>query len=194
MLFRLFFSLMFLKIDSGDGAGSGDGGSGEFDYDALNIDNADNPNNSNNSDSNPGVQPPKQNNDNDKSSDEDTKVKDLESKIEEQQKFIDEQKNIQAINEAVGDIKNRISDFSIDAVYAHLKEMHKTDPQKANAYNNPIGWENIWNQIKPNDVKNDRVNYGRNTAPVERDEEVFAMVKNGGASFKDEADVLGKLL
>jgi len=128
------------------------------------------------------------------SSFESKKIAELEKQLEENQKFIEEQQNIQAVNDAIVDIKKRVSGFDADAVYEHLKKLNESDPQKAMEYNNPIGWENIWYQIRPATSKSDNVSFGRNSKPVDRDEEVFELVKSGGASLKDEADVLGKLL
>jgi len=189
--YKFLFSLMLLKIVDENGAGSV--------YDDLEIDdNVDDTLNSNE----------EQNKEEEKTlanmklekkisrtdNEESLEVEELKKQLEENQKYIDEQKNIQAINDSVADIKSRISDFDVDAVYNYLKDMNKTNPQKASLYNNPIGWENIWYQIRAQNPRNDNVHFGRNTQMVNRDDEVFSLVKSGSASIKDEADVLGKLL
>ena len=46
------------------------------------------------------------------------------------------------------DIKSRIPEFNISEVYKYLKELHKTNPSEAQALNHPIGWEEVWIQIK----------------------------------------------
>lgn len=122
------------------------------------------------------------------------RIKELEEELKKSNSYIEEQKNIQAVNEAILNIKSKMADFDEKAVYEHLKELNKTDPAKAQMYNNPIGWENIWNEIKPKDTKNDNVSYGRNTQNVNRDDEVLELVKSGNASMKDEVDLIGKFL
>lgn len=186
--FKLLSLLMFSKIDGGDGAGSG-----ESIYGDLNIDNDDNTN-PNGDGATPTTNENNQQTSQAQGGNDNERIRELEKQLEENQKYIEEQKGIQAVNDAIADIKSRTASFDADAVYEHLKELNKTDPKKAAMYNNPIGWENIWNQIKPVDVRNDNVNSWRNSTPVNRDEEVFDLVKNGSASVKDEADVLGKLL
>lgn len=121
-------------------------------------------------------------------------VKALKVKVEEQDKYIQEQINQKVVGEAVSEIKTRHSDFDEKQVYEYLKELNSKDPGKAAALNNPVGWENIWYQIRPVDVHNDRFHIGRNVAPVDRNDEVFGLVKSGSATLADEADVVGKLL
>lgn len=121
-------------------------------------------------------------------------VKALKAKVDEQDKYIQEQVNQKAIGEAVSEIKTRHNDFDEKQVYEYLKDLNTKDPQKAAALNNPIGWENIWYQIRPVDVHNDSFSRGRNVAPIDRNDEVFGLVKSGSATLSDEADVVGKLL
>jgi len=49
-----------------------------------------------------------------------------------------------AILSAVENIQVDYPAFDIDKVSGFLQEMHKTDPQKAQSYNSPAGWEAIW--------------------------------------------------
>lgn len=55
---------------------------------------------------------------------------------------------MEEIIKTIEDIKSRIPSFKISAVYSHLKELNKTKPNEAQALNNPIGWEKVWNQIR----------------------------------------------
>lgn len=184
---RLFFGLFLFSrfIVDGDGAG------GDSYYDDIDID-----------DNDGGEPTPTVTSKDDKQTttptvatpDPSKKIEELETKLKEQEEFISQQKNQTAITEAISDIKTRMADFDEKAVYEHLKKMNETDPKKAQAYNNPIGWENIWNQIKPVAPSNDRFTRGRNTEPVNRDDEVFSLVKSGGATLADEADVVAKYL
>jgi len=189
--YRFLFSLMLFKIVDESGAGSV--------YDDLEIDDnvadTSNINEEQNKEEEKALANMKLEKKISRTDNEESlEVEELKKQLEENQKYIDEQKNIQAINDSVADIKSRISDFDVDAVYNYLKDINKTNPQKAAMYNNPIGWENIWYQIRPQSPKNDNVHFGRNTQAVNRDDEVFSLVKSGSASIKDEADVLGKLL
>lgn len=122
------------------------------------------------------------------------KIADLENQLKSQSEYIEKQKNQEAINTAVNDIKSRHNDFDEKAVYEHLKKMNETDPTRANMLNNPIGWENIWYQIRPKTPHNDQVSRSRNAGATNRDEEVFGLVKKGGVTLADEADVIGKYL
>lgn len=49
-----------------------------------------------------------------------------------------------AILSAVENIQVDYPAFDIDKVSGFLQQMHKTDPQKAQSYNSPAGWEAIW--------------------------------------------------
>lgn len=187
-MLRLFFGLFLFSrfIVDGDGAG----GSGSY-YDDVDID--DDAGVNNGSDTPPDTKDAKQNTEA-PPNESDERIKSLEAKLKEQEEFIQQQKNQTAVSEAVADIKTRYSDFDEKKVYEHLKKMNETDPKKAQAYNNPIGWENIWHQIKPTTPTNDSFTRGRNTPPVNRDDEVFSLVKSGSATLADEADVVAKYL
>jgi hypothetical protein len=104
--------------------------------------------------------------------------------------------NDQATQNAISEIKGKYADFDANKVKEFLVNLNKTDPKKANALNNPIGWENIYlTQFAPKNVENDDVSFGRNVDPVERGEEVMERVKNGEIiSVDDELSIYGKLL
>lgn len=121
-------------------------------------------------------------------------LKALKVKVDEQEKFIQGQNSEKAIERAVTEIKTRHSDFDEKKVYEYLKELNEKEPDRAAALNNPIGWENVWYQIKPQTPVNDNFYRGRNVAPVDRSDEVFGLVKSGGATLADEADVIAKFL
>lgn len=79
--------------------------------------------------------------------------------------------------------------FNADAVKSKLKEIHKTDPEKAAMLNNPIGWENLWlKELAPKDVNNDDISFGRNVDPVDRHEEFIEKINSGeGLSLDEQA-------
>lgn len=125
---------------------------------------------------------------------DDEKYKELESKLKEQDEFIAAAKGKEAVANAITDIKARLDGFDEAAVYEHLKKLNETDPEKAAMLNNPLGWENVWYQIRPATVNNDNFSRGRNVAGVNRNDEVFDLVKSGGATLADEVDVVGRML
>lgn len=50
--------------------------------------------------------------------------------------------------EASLDIRKRIKDFNPALVFNYLKTLNQIDSIKAAALNNPVGWEEIWRQLK----------------------------------------------
>jgi hypothetical protein len=125
---------------------------------------------------------------------DDERYKELEAKLKEQDEFITAAKGKEAVATAITDIKARLDGFDEAAVYEHLKKLNETDPAKAALLNNPLGWENVWYQIRPATVNNDNFSRGRNVASVNRNDEVFDLVKSGGATLADEVDVVGRML
>ena len=78
------------------------------------------------------------------------------------QQAVGEMATERAITKATEDIAARVPDFKLSEVHAHLKELHKTDPARAEALNNPAGWEMVWKaEIAPATVTPDPVNHGR---------------------------------
>lgn len=98
-----------------------------------------------------------------------------------------------AVNNAVSDIKGRFGDFDLNAVHTHLKELHKSDPAKAEALNNPAGWELIWEaKLSPKSVTADAVNSGRNVDADGGRGALVDRVKNGEASVHERASLFEK--
>lgn len=189
-LFRFLAGLVFLHAFVVDDAGGGSGESDDNidDIGNLDLDGADGDGADGDGD---GADGDGANDDGDGANDE---VKTMQKTIEEQQKFIDEQRNKEAVQTAVSEIKAKHNDFDESKVLEHLKKLHETDPQKAQMLNNPVGWENIWYEIRPVKPSNDPFSHARNTEPVDRDSDVFDAVKAGGVTLSDEKDVLGKYL
>lgn len=181
-MLRLFFGLMMLtKFAVEDAPGGGGSETGGADIDNNEVPPQTKPATTEEADANKDSVDPKE-------------IEELKQKLKDQEEFIQKQKNHEAVTEAVNDIKTRHSDFDDKKVYEYLKKLNETDPQKAAALNNPLGWENVWYQIRPTTPSNDRFTSGRNTEPVDRDDEVFSLVKSGGATLADEADVVAKYL
>lgn len=67
-----------------------------------------------------------------------------------------------AYNSTVEAIKREIKDFDASKVVAKLQELHKSDPTKAQAYNNEIGFKLLWREMTDDVAKNDAVNGGSN--------------------------------
>ena len=133
--------------------------------------------------------------DDDKSKKDADRFRDMEKKIDGYEEYISSQKNEKATNEAISTIKAKHSDFDESKVYEHLKKLAETDPSKAELLNNPIGWENIWNDIKPKNVENDDPYYARNLGEEDRSEDLIKSLKTTGAiSVADQVAVYGDLL
>lgn len=98
-----------------------------------------------------------------------------------------------AVNNAVSDIKGRFGDFDLSAVHTHLKELHKSDPAKAEALNTPAGWELIWEaKLSPKSVSADAVNSGRNVDADGGRGALVDRVRNGEASIHERASLFEK--
>lgn len=65
------------------------------------------------------------------------------SELEELKKFRDDLSNERAVYEANAALTKEYPDFDIAKITSKLKEIAKTDPDKASALNNPTGWENL---------------------------------------------------
>lgn len=99
------------------------------------------------------------------------------------------------MSQAIASIKASHGDFDEKKVHEHLKTLAKTDPAKAQAYNNPIGWEAVWLSIRPKAVDNDPFSGSRKTDGVDRRDEIYDKVKKGEViSVDDQAQVLRSLL
>lgn len=77
---------------------------------------------------------------------EEDKPKDDETaeRLSELEAFKQEADIKKAIDSAVEGIQSEYKEFDIEKVAGFLKEMHKKDPEKAESYNTPAGWEAIW--------------------------------------------------
>ena len=125
----------------------------------------------------------------------DDKISKMQEKLDSQTEYIQGQKNQEATSAAVAEIKAKHSDFDEAKVYEHLKELAKTDPEKAELLNTPIGWENTWNDIKPKEVENDDPYLARNVGEEDRSEDLLKSLHTDGAiSVTDQAEILGNLL
>lgn len=70
---------------------------------------------------------------------------DLEKQVEELRIFKEEQEAREATANAVAELSTKYPDFSADAVAKYLAEVaEKEGTEKADALNNPLGWENIY--------------------------------------------------
>ena len=115
-------------------------------------------------------------------------------KLEKLEKAEKARSNQEAVEVAVTEIKGRYPDFDPEAVEEYLNELHKTDPEKAEALNNPIGWENVYHQIKPLEPAHDEFNLGENIGGEDQSEEIFKKVKTEGTvSLQEQAAVLDNL-
>lgn len=107
---------------------------------------------------------------------------------------VEQMENAAAISAAVSDISARIPGFDLAKVHAHLKEMHKTDPEGAKALNTPKGWEMLYKaEIADGDVNADPVNGGRKSEGGGR-RELIDRIRNGEADAGERASLLGKYL
>ncbi len=121
-------------------------------------------------------------------------LKAMQKKIQELEADKEARENQEAQQRAISNLEQKYDGFDANAVKDYLVELNKTDPDKAQALNNSVGWENVWiTELAPK-VDNDAISFGRNVAPVDRSEEVLEKVNEGTVTFADEQDVLGKLL
>lgn len=118
-----------------------------------------------------------------------------EKRIKALEDEIKADKDSKEFNAEISELESKHEGFSKDKVHEYLKELHKSNPEKADKLNNSVGWENIWiTELQPKEVENDNPNMGRNVNPVERASEVLDSVAGGGVTLADEQDVLRNLL
>ncbi len=165
-----------------DGDGAGNGGDGDVDIGDVDI-----------GDSTDKTSKEKENNTNE----------DSKSDVDKLQKQVDEltadktaRESETATSNAIKELGDKHNGFDSNKVKEYLTELNKTNPDKANMLNNPVGWENVWlNEFAHKEVDNDNPAFGRNIAPVDRSEEVLEKVKDGKwLSVEDELQVYGKHL
>lgn len=109
------------------------------------------------------------------------------------QQAVGEMATERAITKATEDITTRVPDFKLSEVHAHLKELHKTDPARAEALNNPVGWEMVWKaEIAPATVTPDPVNHGRRFDDSGSRKDLISKAQNGDASILELTDFFMK--
>ena len=185
----LFAFVMFNHfIVDGDGAGSGGDDAGDVGDIDINDDDIDDGDDSTDKTSND-----KSDNNNEDSK---TDVDKLQKQIDELQADKTARERATATSDAIKELGDKHNGFDSNKVKEYLTELNKTNPDKANMLNNPVGWENVWlNEFASKEVDNDNPAFGRNIAPVDRSEEVLEKVKDGEwLSVEDELQVYGKHL
>lgn len=154
------------------------GGDGEFDPEIDDPEPEPNP-----PANDPAGNPPPANDPTPPAEDETVSKKDFD----ELQEYVQNEQREKANNKAFDEIKETHPDFDAKKVTEYLQELYKTDPDKATALNNPIGFENVYLkefQVKP--VDNDHPSLGRNVTAVNRSEEFETKLENGDILSIDE--------
>lgn len=112
---------------------------------------------------------------------------------EESQELLNLLKIERATRLAIDEIKKRMNDFDERKVESYLKELNKKDPARANSLNNPIGWELVWERIKPREVADDELQYKKDDASYQKGLEE-KLSKGEGLSLEEQAEFLRKNL
>ena len=100
-----------------------------------------------------------------------------------------------AISKAEAEIVSRNPGFKLNEVHAHLKEIYKTDPNRAESLNNPAGWEMVYKaEIAPAKVEADAVNHGRKAADNPERDGIISKIKSGDGSLSDRAKLYEQYL
>ena len=185
--FLTLFMMFNHYIVDNDGAGSGDdiGDIGDIDIDDDENGGAD--------DSADKSSKEKDNNINEDSKND---IATLKKELDELKADKEKRESDNAVNIAIKELGDKHNGFDSNKIKEYLTELNKTNPDKANMLNNPVGWENVWlNEFASKEVDNDNPAFGRNIAPVDRSEEVLEKVKDGEwLSVEDELQVYGKHL
>ena len=189
-IFSFLWSKMMFQnyIVDNDGAGGGDDNTDIGDID-INDDDIDNNNDDTDNSSNG-------NSNNSNESGNSDELEKLRKQVETLQADKVARDTTDATNTAVAELQSKHQGFESNKVQEYLTELNKTNPEKANELNTPVGWENIWlNEFATANVNNDSPSFGRNVAPVDRSEEVLEKVKDGEIiSVNDELEIYGNLL
>ncbi len=174
--FSFLFSFMIFKAVDDAGAGNDDGvDTDDKSTDKDDVDGSDSDNNS------------------DKDSKDD--VDDTQSELERLREIVDANEAKKAVQTIISEIKTRHGDFDEDKIVAYLEELKATNPARAEALNNPVGWELIHTQeFTAKEVENDFFNHGRGGEHIDRTDELLEKVEKGGISRAEEAVVLSKYL
>lgn len=116
---------------------------------------------------------------------------DLEQLMAPMQEMMQER----AVNTAVKDISSRVNGFDLDKVHAHLKEIHKENPTRAESLNNPAGWELLWKaELAQKSVSTDAVNGGRNVDTDGGRSALKERIRNGEAGVHERQALFEKYL
>jgi len=176
-IWSFLFSFLTLKVVDDDGAGGGDDTSSDTDGDDTSSDADDTSSDTDGDDTSSDAD--------DTSSD--TDGDDLKQTVAELKEYIAAQEQDKLIASAVETIQSRYDDFDIGKIEEHLKEMAKDNPQEAEQYNNPVGWELLWSrEFATKDVVNDEFNFGRGDGAENRDKEFEDKLAKGELLSVDE--------
>ena len=129
--------------------------------------------------------------------DEDIDISELKQKLDKQQEFIDNINQEKEVNQAIADIQTRDKNFDVSKVQEYLEKINQTDPQRADELNSPLGWEWVWNQIKPKEVLNDDYDYNsvRRGSSIDEQKAMLEKVNSGEfLSVDDELKIIGDLI
>lgn len=123
-------------------------------------------------------------------------IKDSKAEIDTLTKDKETRETNTARDAIIAGIKQNHPEFDDSKIVERLKEIHKTDPAKAESLNNSAGWELLHIQeFAPKKVENDFFDLGRNGEYEDRSEEMMKKVEGGEwLSVEDELEVYGKLL
>ena len=139
-LYFLCFSMFYCFIDGDDGAGGGsDNGDDDFSGDDIGDFDLD-----------------------DEASGSGDNISVSKADWDRVNSTVDEIERQNAFSSTVESIKSDIPDFNEKAVVAELQKMHKSNPEKANSYNNEAGFKAIFYELQQKAAKNDDVNGGGN--------------------------------
>ena len=75
-------------------------------------------------------------------------MKNLQNKLDQLIKKVEQLENNIELKFIVDGLKERYAGFDMNLVENYLKNLYKTDKQKAEELNNPICFESIWLSIK----------------------------------------------
>ncbi|MCK5111069.1 MAG: hypothetical protein KAQ94_06065 [Arcobacteraceae bacterium] len=188
-LFSIFWALFMFQhyiVDGGAGGGdddpAGGGDVGDVDIDDDNLD-GDDPAGTGGDDK-----------DGKNSTGESPSTEDV-LKLQQQIKELQEDKNTRESNEAqtsiLSGLKTKYPEFEASKVEEYLKELHKTDPAKAESLNNGVGWELVHLQeFAPAKIDNDDIGFGRNDGGTNRTEEIHEKLANGGSASQQDKEAL----
>lgn len=95
---------------------------------------------------------------------------------------------------AMESIKSEIPDFDEKLVVSALRELQKTDPDKAEEYNSIAGFKLYWREHSEKIAKSDPTNDGSHSGSGGSRGDLISKVKRGEASVDERASLLEKYL